>query len=154
VQLVTGINHVAILTEDVERFCAFYREVFGATVVFSEENPQFRHAILTVGGGPWVLHPIQTDANPHARASAAMMDRGHLDHFALEVPDRPAFDEVRARLVARGASDGAVTDLGPKLSFWFTDPDGMHVEVDWVRDPSLQGFHAPVPVEEPAGLPR
>jgi hypothetical protein len=57
---------------------------------------------------------------------------------------------VRARLVARGASDGAVTDLGPKLSFWFTDPDGMHVEVDWVRDPSLQGFHAPVPVEEPA----
>jgi hypothetical protein len=23
----------------------------------------------------------------------------------------------------------------------------MHVEVDWVRDPSLQGFHAPVPVE-------
>ena len=145
--LVTGINHVAIMTEDVDRFCAFYADVFGATVVFAETTPQFRHAILTVGGGPWVLHPIQTDANPHARASAAMIDRGHLDHFALEVPDRAAFDEVRARLVARGASDGAVTDLGPKLSFWFTDPDGMHVEVDWVRDPSLQGFHAPVPVE-------
>ena len=50
-------------------------------------------------------------------------------------------------LVALGASDGAVTDLGPQLSFWFVDPDGMHIAVDWVRDPSLQGFHAPRPVE-------
>lgn len=32
--------------------------------------------------------------------------------------------------------------------FWFTDPDGTHVEVDWVRDPSLAGFHAPVPVAD------
>ena len=42
-----------------------------------------------------------------------------------------------------------VTDLGPKLSFWFTDPDGTHVEVDWVRDPSLAGFHAPVEIQYP-----
>jgi catechol-2,3-dioxygenase len=86
--------------------------------------------------------------NNHARASSTMMDRGHLDHLALDVPSREAFDEVRRRLVGRGASDGAITDLGPKLSFWFVDPDGMHIEVDWVRDPSLQGFHAPTPVDE------
>ena len=42
-----------------------------------------------------------------------------------------------------------VTDLGPKQSFWFTDPDGTHVEVDWVRDPSLAGFHAPVEIQYP-----
>ena len=77
-----------------------------------------------------------------------MLDRGHLDHFALNVPSREAFDELRRRVRDRGLSDGVVTDLGPKLSFWFTDPDGAHVEVDWVRDPSLAGFHAPVPVED------
>jgi predicted enzyme related to lactoylglutathione lyase len=33
--LVNGINHVAILTEDVDRFCAFYTEVFGASVLFA-----------------------------------------------------------------------------------------------------------------------
>jgi hypothetical protein len=29
-------------------------------------------------------------------------------------------------------------------------PDATHVEVDWVRDPSLAVFHAPVPVVEDA----
>ena len=146
-QLVTGINHVAIMTEDVDRFSDFYTEVFGARVVFEETTPQFRHAILSVGGSS-VLHPVEVVGNAHALASSVMFDRGHLDHFALDVPSREAFDEVRSRLRERGATDGAVTDLGPKLSFWFNDPDGAHVEVDWVRDPSLQGFHAPRPVEE------
>ena len=146
-QLLTGINHVAIMTEDLDRFTAFYTDVLEASVVFEETNPQFRHAILAVGGTS-VLHPVQMAENKHARASSTMMDRGHLDHLALDVPSREAFDEVRRRLVGRGASDGAITDLGPKLSFWFVDPDGMHIEVDWVRDPSLQGFHAPTPVDE------
>jgi catechol 2,3-dioxygenase-like lactoylglutathione lyase family enzyme len=147
VQLLTGINHVAIMTEDLDRFTAFYTDVLEASVVFEETNPQFRHAILAVGGTS-VLHPVQMAESKHARASSTMMDRGHLDHLALDVPSREAFDEVRRRLVGRGASDGAITDLGPKLSFWFVDPDGMHIEVDWVRDPSLQGFHAPTPVDE------
>jgi len=147
VQLLTGINHVAIMTEDLDRFTAFYTDVLEASVVFEETNPQFRHAILAVGGTSG-LHPVQMAENNHARASSTMMDRGHLDHLALDVPSREAFDEVRRRLVGRGASDGAITDLGPKLSFWFVDPDGMHIEVDWVRDPSLQGFHAPTPVDE------
>jgi catechol 2,3-dioxygenase-like lactoylglutathione lyase family enzyme len=117
--LTTGINHVAILTEDVDRFCAFYADVFGATVVFAETTPAFRHAILSVGGDG-VLHPVEVADNPHGRASAAMLDRGHLDHFALNVPSQEAFDELRRRVRDRGASDGVVTDLGPKLSFWFT----------------------------------
>ncbi len=50
----------------------------------------------------------------------------------------------------RGASDGAIEGLGPVLSVWFTDPDGMPVELTWIRDPSLKGFHAPVPYEDSA----
>jgi len=146
VQLTTGINHVAIMTEDVDRFVAFYTEVFDATVVFAETTPQFRHAILSVGGTS-VLHPLEVEGSPHGKGSSAMTDRGHLDHFAIDVPTREAFDELRERLVARGACDGEVTDLGPKLSFWFTDPDGARFEVDWVTDAELKGFHAPVPVQ-------
>ena len=71
-----------------------------------------------------MLHPVEVADNPHGRASAAMLDRGHLDHFALNVASQEAFDELRRRVCDRGAGDGVVTDLGPKLSFWFTDPDG------------------------------
>ena len=144
--LVNGINHVAVVTADLDRFCAFYVEVVGAAVVFEETTPAFRHAILSVGGDG-VLHPIEVAGNPHGQASPAPLDRGHLDHFALNVPSHAAFEQLRGRVLGRGVSDGVVTDLGPKLSFWFTDPDDTHVEVDWVRDPSLAGFHAPVPVD-------
>ncbi len=95
-----------------------------------------------------MLHPVEVAGNAHGHASSAMLDRGHLDHFALNVASGEAFDELRRRVIEHGISDGVVTDLGPKLSFWFTDPDGCSVEVDWVRDPSLAGFHAPVPVED------
>jgi len=144
-QLTSGINHVAIMTADLDRFVDFYTEVFGARLVFREENPAFAHAILEVGRGG-LLHPLHTADNPHATGSAAMFGRGHLDHLALEVPDRAAFDTVRTRLMERGATDGEVTDLGPKLSFWVIDPDGMRIEVDLITDPSYAGFHAPVPV--------
>ena len=38
-------------------------------------------------------------------------------------------DELRDRLTAEGASDGFVTDFGPVLSIFFTDPDGLEGEV-------------------------
>src|SRR4029450_8218296 len=42
---------------------------------------------------------------------------------------RDEFAAIREPLVARGTTDGAVDDLGPFRSVWFTDPDGMRVEV-------------------------
>lgn len=75
-----------------------------------------------------------------------MLQRGHLDHLGLDAPSREAFDEICSRLRARGATDGAVFDLGPQIAVWFTDPDGMEIEVCWNLDPSLHGFHAPQPI--------
>jgi catechol 2,3-dioxygenase-like lactoylglutathione lyase family enzyme len=147
VQLTSGINHVAIITADLDRFITFYTEVFGAHLVFREDTPAFQHAILEVGRGG-LLHPVHTGDNPNGNGSDAMFGRGHLDHLALDVPDREAFNTLRNRLIDRGATDGAVTDLGPKLSFWVVDPDGMRIEVDWVSDPTLAGFHAPLPAAD------
>ena len=40
----TGIGHVAILTEDLDRFVEFSTSVFEAEVVFTEATRAFRHA--------------------------------------------------------------------------------------------------------------
>ena len=76
-----------------------------------------------------------------------MFDRGHLDHLALTAEDPGAFEAARARLVERGATDGAVEDLGAFHSVWFTDPDGMRVELVTIVDDTLAGIHAPQPLE-------
>ncbi len=36
--LLDGVNHVAVITEDTERFCRFYAEVFDATVSHREND--------------------------------------------------------------------------------------------------------------------
>ena len=49
--------------------------------------------------------------------------------MGLEAASQEAFDEIRARLIAREATDGFVTDFGNALSLFFKDPDGLECEV-------------------------
>lgn len=142
---INGINHVAVLTSDLDRFVAFYREVFDLPLIFEEEAPGFRHAILRAGETSW-LHPAEVKGNPHGAALPDMFKRGHLDHLALTAASPEAFAQLRTQLVERGASDGKVEDLGAFHALWFRDPDGMRGEVSLIVDSRLGLFHAPVPL--------
>jgi catechol 2,3-dioxygenase-like lactoylglutathione lyase family enzyme len=144
--LVQGINHVAILTADLERFIRFYVGHFGMELVFREATPAFAHAILRNGPSSW-LHPVALADNAHASALPDMFTRGHLDHLALGVPSAEALEQVRIRLVEAGASNGVIEDLGAMHALWFTDPDGMKGELCLIVDPELRTFHAPRPLE-------
>ena len=143
--LLAGLNHVAVLTTDLDRFVSFYTRVFELDVVFSETAPAFRHAILRMGPHSW-LHPVEIPGNPYAQASPAMFKRGHLDHLALAAASSDAFEQARRRLREIGASDGAVEELGPFHSLWFKDPDGMRGELTLILDPDLRGIHEPRPL--------
>ena len=103
--LVNGINHIAVLTSDLDRFIAFYGEVFDMPLLFEETTPAFRHAILRAGPSSW-LHPAAVSGSPHAVALPSMFERGHLDHLALSAASAEAFQVIRGRLLARGATTG------------------------------------------------
>jgi catechol 2,3-dioxygenase-like lactoylglutathione lyase family enzyme len=142
--LLTGVNHVAVMTADLDRFVEFYRGVFDVDVVFEEATPAFRHAILRAGPNSWI-HPAEVTGNAHSHALPAMFHRGHLDHVALGAASVESFEELRRRLHERGASDGTVEDLGAFHSLWFRDPDGMQAELTVIVDETLAGIHAPQP---------
>jgi catechol 2,3-dioxygenase-like lactoylglutathione lyase family enzyme len=144
-QLIRGINHIAVLTDDLDRFVEFYESVFDVEAVFSEDTPAFRHAIVRTGPDSW-LHPAEIVDGEHGAGLPDMFRRGHLDHLSLTADSQEAFAELRARLVARGASDGAVTDQGAFHTTWFEDPDGMRGELTVIVDPELRGIHAPEPL--------
>jgi catechol 2,3-dioxygenase-like lactoylglutathione lyase family enzyme len=143
--LLTGVNHVAVLTDDLDRFVDFYTSVFELEVVFTEATPAFRHAILRTGPDSW-LHPAEVSGNPHGAAVPAMFQRGHLDHLAVGAASEEAFAVLRQRLMERGACDHSVDDLGAFRSLWFEDPDGMRVELTVIVDPALDGIHEPRPL--------
>jgi catechol 2,3-dioxygenase-like lactoylglutathione lyase family enzyme len=144
--LLAGVNHIAVMTTDLDRFVDFYTEVFDLDVVFREDTTAFRHAIVRTGPTSW-LHPVEMTGNAHGAASPTMFERGHLDHLALTAASAATFEAIRDRLVTRGATDGTVEDLGAFRSVWFDDPDGMRVELVVIVDDELRGIHEPRPLE-------
>lgn len=150
--MLTGVNHVAVLTSDLDRFVEFYQDVFDLDVVFTETAPAFRHAILRTGPHSW-LHPTEVAGNAHAAGLPGMFQRGHLDHVALGASSPEAFQQARQRLVERGASNGAIDDLGAFHSIWFNDPDGMQAELTLITDHDLRSIHAPQPLTHPSPDP-
>ncbi|MDX1746943.1 MAG: VOC family protein, partial [Halobacteriales archaeon] len=106
-----------------------YEAVFDAEVTVDMQEGPLRHALIDLGGG-FCLHPFQhAHGSSHAAGSNAMFDRGHLDHFAIDVDDAETFQLLRARLVDAAASDGTITDFGAVRTVWFEDPDGMGAEI-------------------------
>jgi catechol 2,3-dioxygenase-like lactoylglutathione lyase family enzyme len=146
--MLTGVNHVAVMTEDLDRFISFYREVFELEVVFEETTPAFRHAILRTGPDSWI-HPAEVADNPHRTGLPEFFQRGHLDHVALSATSKQTFELLRGRLIDRGATSGAVDDLGAFHSLWFEDPDGMRVELTVIVDADLRDIHEPRPLVAP-----
>lgn len=129
--ITTGFNHVATLTTDLDRFAAFYGDVFGAVVTFTmeQEGDHPRMFILDMGGGS-ALNVFEVPEEAMIGERRQIGGRGAIDHFGIAVADRVALEEVRDRLVAAGADIGEIQMLGGDTwSLFFRDVDGMELEV-------------------------
>ena len=140
--LLSGINHVAILTGDTDRFLEFYGGVFDATSDVLEERDGFRVTAVWIGPSA-ELNVFEIADNVEPERQTPMFGRGRLDHLALNAASLDAFDEIRDRLIARGATDGYVTDFGHMLSVFFRDPDGLEAEVCVANPDAQPGVHNP-----------
>jgi catechol 2,3-dioxygenase-like lactoylglutathione lyase family enzyme len=127
--LLNGVNHVAILTNDAKRLHAFYREVFDAPVTKDFAAGEDGRLSFIDIGPTHELNVFQIDGNTEALKQKPMFGRGRIDHIGLLAASLDAFDTIRERLIAKGATDGFVTDFGPILSLFFVDPDGLEGEV-------------------------
>jgi len=140
--LLDGVNHVAILTNDTDRLVAFYREVFEAEVSDQEFDGAVRLTFIRIGQTA-ELNVFQVEGNAEADRQTPMFGRGRIDHLGLQAASIEAFDQIRNRLIARGASDQFVTDFGPVLSVFFRDPDGLECEVCIQNPDAVSGVHNP-----------
>jgi catechol 2,3-dioxygenase-like lactoylglutathione lyase family enzyme len=129
-----GFNHVATMTANLERYLAFYRDIFGARVlhIMEAEGDHPRMAIVDMGGGG-ALNVFEVPMESIIGDRGKMGGRGPIDHYALAVGSEDELLEIRDRLVAVGASPGEVTQFGQGLrSVFFRDPDGAELEVAYL----------------------
>ena len=127
--LLDGVNHVAWISKDAARLGAFYEQVFDASSGrHAPDGPGETTTVIDIGPATQ-LNVFVIDGNTEADRQTPMWGRGASTTFGLAAASREAFDTIRERLVATGASDGTVNDFGGALSVFFRDPDGLEGEV-------------------------
>lgn len=126
----TGINHVATLTADLDRYVEFYVGVLGAGLKSTDdadgEHP--RNAVLDIGGSA-MLHAFEVPEDAIVGNRGQIGGRGPIDHFGVAAACLEDFEQLRQKLIASGASSGEVRAFGPALSLFFRDPDGAELEL-------------------------
>jgi catechol 2,3-dioxygenase-like lactoylglutathione lyase family enzyme len=134
---VSELEHVLVLTDDVESARAFYEQAVGLR---TGDRPalEFPGYWLYAGGVPCVHIADRTAYRAHAaRLGLNVGERGGgaggsgsapVDHIAFNASD---YDAVTARLDAAGieAVRNDVPGGGPRQLF-FEDPDGLRVEIN------------------------
>lgn len=135
-----GINHLALITTDMDATVHFYHGMLGARLVATIATPDFRHYFFEFGPQCTVAFFEYADANivPFTKA-VGTPDPGaaQFDHLALNLPDEDALVALQHRPKAADCDVTDVTDVtdvvdhGGVRSVYFSDPNGIALEASW-----------------------
>lgn len=168
-----GVNHIALVSSDMDRTVRFYRDVLGMPLVKTIELPgdMGQHFFFDIGNDDclaffWFSNA--QPAQPGVSNAPVLPDRGDIssahasmNHLAFDVP-LADFEEYRQRLIDEGVEVSAVLDhdeseagvareFHPGVfvrSFYFRDPDGILLEfASWTREMGRDGDTDVLPVD-------
>lgn len=129
-----GINHLALVTTDMDATVRFYHGVLGARLVADLGTANFRHYFFEFGAENTVAFFEYTDGpgTPFAKPAGIPDARApQFDHVSLNVPDEESLLALRDRLKTAGTEVTDVVDHGMIRSIYFTDPNGIALEASW-----------------------
>ena len=128
-----GINHLALVTPDMDSTVRFYHGVLGMRLVASVMAGPMRHYFFEIAPGNTIAFFEVTGADTFM-APAGIPDRlrkAQFDHLSFNVPDEAALERLRSRLKEAGCGVTDVVDHGFVRSIYFNDPHGIALEASW-----------------------
>jgi catechol 2,3-dioxygenase-like lactoylglutathione lyase family enzyme len=129
-----GVNHLALVTTDMDATTRFYHEVLGARLVATIGTPAFRHYFFEIGDESTIAFFEYRDVELDRFAKPAGVPDPRavqFDHVSLNLADEQALEELRSRLKSHGCEVTDVVDHGVMRSIYFTDPSGIALEASW-----------------------
>lgn len=154
-----GINHLALITNDMDATTRFWHGVLGARLVAHLGTNSFRHYFFEFGEEQTVAffeyHGVAVE---RFQVPAGVPDRrkAQFDHLSFNLPDEHALVELRARLKSHGCEVTDVIDHGFVRSLYFHDPNGIALEASWwVIDPTgrIADYNDPTLFSDPDPVP-
>ncbi len=135
----SGVNHLALITNDMDATVRFWHCAMGAPLVATVRTDAFRHYFFDVGGSTVAFFEYDGRETDALAKPAGIFDprAGHFDHLSLNLPDRAAVIDLRKRLLDHGCDVTELVDHGLMESIYFTDPNGIAMEASyWLDDPT------------------
>jgi len=152
-----GLNHLALVTTDMDTTVRFWHQVLGAEVIATIAAPGFKHYFFRIGADQTIAffeyfdHEVATFAKP---AGIPYKHASQFDHLSLGLADERALEDLRERLIAYGCEVTEVVDHGFIRSIYFSDPTGIALEASWwTTDLDAGGFEAPDRFLDPDPVP-
>jgi catechol 2,3-dioxygenase-like lactoylglutathione lyase family enzyme len=129
-----ALHHVAVVTNDMKKTVAFYRDVLGSEVAMGHrlDRPgNERHYFITVAPNTVFAFFEFPDAELPPFKPATLPSTGRaLDHVCFRVEDDAAFDRWYAHLREKNVDNlSEIIERGPSRSFFFSDPNNIVFEV-------------------------
>ncbi len=141
--LITGINHLAFITDDMEKTIRFYRDLLAMTLEAGIGHDGYRHYFFRAGNAQVAFFEYD-GASPMQRKPHGAMTSAPLgfDHVAFQVESREDLFRLKDRLEAAGVEVSGAVDHGTIWSIYFYDPNNIPLEASWtlvdvVRPPAM-----------------
>jgi glyoxylase I family protein len=125
----TGLHHLTLISADMRRSLAFYRDLLGLGIVRdgpSDDDPGIRHVWLgAMDGAPGRLVSLME----YPELPEGVVGVGSTHHFALSVDSAEELDAWRDYLRGQDVQCSDVFERGGFRSLYLRDPDGHVVEI-------------------------
>lgn len=126
----TGINHLAMVTADMERTVHFWRDLLGMRLIVGLGHPGYRHYFFEISAQDSIafFEWPHVESIPEKDHGAPVRGPLAFDHLSLGVADKDELWQLRDRLEANGFWASEVIDHGFILSLYSFDPNNIAIE--------------------------
>lgn len=131
-----GVNHLALVTPDMDETVRFYAGVLGMPLVLTLMAGPMRHYFFEIAPGNTIAFFEIPGAETFRKGAGSPAEIPvQLDHLSFNVPDEDALLLLQQRLKAAGCQITEVVDHEQLKSVYFTDNNGIALEASyWVID--------------------
>jgi len=131
-----GVNHLALVTPDMDATVRFYAGTLGMPLVATLMAGPMRHYFFEISPSNTVAFFEIENAHTFQKAAGTPAEFPfQLDHLSFNVPDEHALEVLRDRIRAAGSEVTEIVDHGLFKSVYFTDNNGIALEAStWMVD--------------------
>lgn len=129
---VTGVNHLAFITDDMTRTVRFYRDLLGMELAAGIGHDGYRHYFFRFGDAQVAFFEYDGARPMEYKFHGAMTNKPlGFDHVSLTVESKEDLFAFKDRLEAAGVEVTGAIDHGTIWSIYFFDPNVIPLEISW-----------------------